>query len=461
MHFIASKDKAQGDHVKLDKSKQTKIITVDKPSSMKKADSFKPSLGKRPSIKYSANILENINFEAIGIEERRKTLLAARNSLEIIKETLTKTGIKKYDDDDGDQVCNSCSIENEEIVEIVSEQRIPSITESMNVKAQYWDADAGTRDPLLKQKKQSFERKTSAPGTIKHKLSHDSASKNTEPVVSNEPVKLPPSKDSLVYQKESVINKTMATTDSKLSLVRDSLEILQERKKSLEKVEKPKFNPKKLEASKKRNSKVSMARDSVEMLKGSMKSFDTLKESHSKQSSRLSMHTDSLELLKRGSKASPTPESHKHEKVVSKESVEIVDGIINAEIGRQLSSVIKLDDDGSKVVKMSHIEVVEITEETKQPSVCFNPEAIILEDASLLSTDSPNRVYGSLQEAQLITVEIPQKIVPPDQVKIVGDMDAKEYLERDSEFTLHRVSSMLGIFRKHPSLIKMFTSGTK
>lgn len=69
-----------------------------------------------------------------------------------------------------------------------------------------------------------------------------------------------PSKDSLVYQRESFVHKTMATELSKLSLARDSVELIQERKKSIG--ENKPNNKRSLEQvlSKARESKISMAR---------------------------------------------------------------------------------------------------------------------------------------------------------------------------------------------------------
>lgn len=68
------------------------------------------------------------------------------------------------------------------------------------------------------------------------------------------------------------------------------------------------------------------------------------------------MHNDSLELIRKSSATNGGAQSVRSEKIASKESVEILDGLISAPT-KKPSSVIKLDDDGSKVVKMSHIEV--------------------------------------------------------------------------------------------------------
>lgn len=215
-------------------------------------------------------------------------------------------------------------------------------------------------------------------------------------------------RDSMIIHKESLMHKTMSMI-SKLSLVRDSVEILQERRAS--KIEENtvetdgKTPTRKPSVLKRRDSKLSMARDSLEMLKGSM---SALPQRAANAASKLSMHRDSLELIKssRSSKDIYTCTVPKSEKMSSKESVEVLDGIIgNAEAERQLSSVIKIDDDGSRMVKMSHIEVVEIEKEAQQSGVSFNPEAIVVEDEGLMVTGSPHQIYVAVEEKEKESVK--------------------------------------------------------
>lgn len=72
------------------------------------------------------------------------------------------------------------------------------------------------------------------------------------------------------------------------------------------------------------------------------------------------MHTDSLEILKKVSRTSATNgggQSVRSDKLPSKESVEILDGLISVP-EKHPSSITKVDEEmGSKAVRMSHIEV--------------------------------------------------------------------------------------------------------
>lgn len=41
------------------------------------------ALARRSSVKQGGNVLEEVDFSAVGKEERRKSILAAKNSLEL------------------------------------------------------------------------------------------------------------------------------------------------------------------------------------------------------------------------------------------------------------------------------------------------------------------------------------------------------------------------------------------
>lgn len=45
----------------------------------------------------------------------------------------------------------------------------------------------------------------------------------------------------------------------------------------------------------------------------------------------------------------------------------------------------------------------------------------------------------------------------PNQASVIGDRLATEHLQNQDEFTMKRVNSFISIFRKHPSLRKLFT----
>lgn len=49
----------------------------------------------------------------------------------------------------------------------------------------------------------------------------------------------------------------------------------------------------------------------------------------------------------------------------------------------------------------------------------------------------------------------------PNQAKIAGDRNAEEHLQTEDEFTLHRISSFIGLLKQNPSLARVFTSVSK
>ncbi|KAK4876241.1 hypothetical protein RN001_012663 [Aquatica leii] len=155
--------------------------------------------------------------------------------------------------------------------------------------------------------------------------------------------------------------------------------------------------------------------------------------------SKLSLSKDSLELLRSQSMISKR-------KVESKESIEIQDGIVGAHYGGETDS---------RVVKVSHIEMIPLDEKPKKPKVCTTSF-----DSGLIAADSPwlTYAYKAKPVENLDKLKVVQQ---PDVVKVVGDKKLKTHTETQQDFALHRAASMLGIFHKHPSLMKLFTPCTK
>lgn len=52
-------------------------------------------------------------------------------------------------------------------------------------------------------------------------------------------------------------------------------------------------------------------------------------------------------------------------------------------------------------------------------------------------------------------------LTKPNTIKIIGDQKLVVHLQKDKNFNLHRANSVLGILKKHSSLIGLFTSCTK
>ncbi|KAF5278480.1 hypothetical protein FQA39_LY05969 [Lamprigera yunnana] len=146
----------------------------------------------------------------------------------------------------------------------------------------------------------------------------------------------------------------------------------------------------------------------------------------------LSDSRDSLELLRLHSKLSK-------QKVESKESVEIKNGMgTHYEEGSGIRSVnisrITMDPMGRKQKKKLK----------KHPTTICS----VTEKDSLPSTEA-----GQSEE---VVVEKPKN--KRNVCRIVGNKKLKVHLEKQKHFTLHRAASLLGIFNKHPSLMKFFTS---
>lgn len=484
---------------------------------------------RKSSVKYSNEAL--IDYLAVGKEEQRKTLIGTRNSLELLEEKFNiepeqmrlEEGVQVNIEDEANirtvsDTSPSVSMMEETKENMVMATNLPRDSFQKHRKVMKMHNSTASEEQLSgisskfdNHRKVSIANKSVKPTpnqrlldmesfneSVMDQIIHDSlhapvSSKSSLTRCNANPSftesKLTLARDSMIIHKEMLVNKTTSMI-SKLSLVRDSLELLQERHGS--KVEgctiDTKSPARKTSIIKQKDSKISMARDSLEMLKGSMLA---LPQRVDRPSSKLSMHRNSLELVKslRASKDfyTSTPNTSKSDKMLSKESVEVLDGIIsNSEAEGKHSSVIKLDDDGSRVVKMSHFKVVEIEKGGQQSGVSFNPEAIVLEDEGLVETGSPDRIYNGSKKSDsksgkgkklfrpvkylfvkcALVVGKPKKkrdnfFKKPNQIKVIGDRKAKEHLQENEEFTLHRVNSLLSIFKKHPSLIKLFTTATQ
>lgn len=46
----------------------------------------------------------------------------------------------------------------------------------------------------------------------------------------------------------------------------------------------------------------------------------------------------------------------------------------------------------------------------------------------------------------------------PKVAKVLGDKKGREHCETESEFVLHRIDSFMGLMKKNPSLVKIFTA---
>ncbi|GLV44429.1 hypothetical protein CBL_10233 [Carabus blaptoides fortunei] len=143
-----------------------------------------------------------------------------------------------------------------------------------------------------------------------------------------------------------------------------------------------------------------------------------------RRTSKLEMAVDSLTLLR----------SKETIRIKSKES----------ELGSTNSDGTNSDDQ-LKTVKMSHFEVIPGKKRSSVVSFHFMPKII------------PN-------DDEFEDVEVPAKkklaselINKPNQASVVGDRLGIEHLQNQDEFTIKRVNSFITIFRKHPSLRKLFT----
>ncbi|KAF2895090.1 hypothetical protein ILUMI_11078, partial [Ignelater luminosus] len=191
--------------------------------------------------------------------------------------------------------------------------------------------------------------------------------------------------------------------------------------------------------------------------------------------SKLTMSRDSLEIIRSQSKLSGLGRPKKRS--FSKDSVEIKDGILGLHLqGPRLSPPkIRLDDDGSRTVKMSHIEILHLddhpvddvtydttlsNEEEEEKAAATNV-CTYYDTEGLLQPDSPWLIYQQKEPLEK-DVTSPSSsrenfLTKPNYAHIGGDQGATEHLQKDKEFTVHRASSFISIFKKHPSLMKIFT----
>lgn len=440
------------DQVKDDINNMLDNLNLEKPHTASNTD--KPKQCSKSSLRRESSLRttddEVIDFAAVGKEEKRKTILATRNSLDLLKEAFDKikTDVEKTEEEEQRNseleeiivgvVCEespTASVEESkkdslDVEELMSHHRDSLQKHRKSVKTYYPMSDTmvslteGFRPDNLRRVSISVAVKEPSvaieisgsfepsimnevmvnplPQIVSQRTSHASLSLKASPISSKKKLnvkvnktssftesKLTLARDSLLIHKESLMQKTSMM--SKLSLARDSLEVLQERRTSKADESNADLKQEQKIDNAPRESRLSMARDSVEMLKGSLL---LVPDPHAYTvSSKLSMHRDSLELIKasaRSSKDYPS-DANKNGKTMSKESIEVLDGIIsNSDSTRVHSSVIKLDDDGSRVVKMSHIEVVEIDE---QPSVSINLEPVVLGNVNSVVTGPPPEIY--------------------------------------------------------------------
>lgn len=159
--------------------------------------------------------------------------------------------------------------------------------------------------------------------------------------------RIQPSQSSLKKPREDAYGD-MNIESSKLSLTTDSLLLVQEKLSMRKEVNSHIDNNNLAECMSKKSSKVSVLRkDSLELVRDSFRCMQKSAIKESRETSRLSLARNSLEMIKQKNKKKAT-------KVCGRESMEF------GGIGRVVKSpTTKSEEDGSKAVKVSHIEVVQ------------------------------------------------------------------------------------------------------
>ncbi|XP_018333092.1 uncharacterized protein LOC112904709 [Agrilus planipennis] len=360
---------------------------------------FKMMTKNKASLKPSSKLqLGPINYLALHKESERDTLLiGAVNSLELLKKKLSAK-----------QPLGSDTYETKEDTEtetITSEQEQTQETDvpvETLILQRLSEEDNVSTIPFIPLKPESQARTDKQPSEkVKKRVS--------------------------VSQK-SVSNENVKPIETSVSVITDSLII---HRMSFSKKAYEHGKPTMMISSPKQTPMI--RDDSITMLK---------EEEELYEASKLNVAKDSLEIAR-------------------KQSSEVVDGIVSKALKSpkchlSQEQIIKVDldtadEDTKKAVKMSHIEVIKLPE--KKPSaVSFTTEPHIIETSSIQSSDSPLLIYGEERDDFLNK---------PNEVKVVGDKNAKEHLQRTSEFTFTRASSLLKMFDGRPDLIRMFTAGSK
>ncbi|KAB0794292.1 hypothetical protein PPYR_11131 [Photinus pyralis] len=175
------------------------------------------------------------------------------------------------------------------------------------------------------------------------------------------------------------------------------------------------------------NSECSLPRDDETSQVQETKHAD--KSKMSPKVSKLSVSKNSLELLRSQSMLSRSKPSE------SNESFEI-----------EIESDHDFSLNESKAVKVSHFEVLTLYDKPKKQ----DGNTV----KNLTATDSPWLTYGYK------TKDEPQEQRTESTNKIIGDRDLEVHTQAPEDFIQHRAKSMLTIFKKHPSLIRLFTACT-
>ncbi|KAJ8920277.1 hypothetical protein NQ315_011938 [Exocentrus adspersus] len=356
---------------------------------------------RRSSIKGLVDPLSNIDFKNIGTMEKKPALIAATNSLELIDKRGSIRHFKTAEK--GKSTKDEKLIEDSEKEVIKSGKRGSAGSEvsfklpQRRISHQYGSSENLGLQPLEMEVPQ-----------VKGDLVLEA-------------------RDSIVLRKSSLLRKSGEFTIHH----KDSFDIKLETKYDM----------------KRRPSKLTTARNSLELIRES-KSF-----------------TDAV--LPANQKTEPQPKT-KPSAVCAKCKCQLKGSYTKfPEIEETDNEKHSKRESTDKTIKMSHACEIIPVESNKETNVAINATPIVYETESPMFTTDLLGMYAGRKlnikrkKTKKVAASKDKFLTMPKTVKIIGDTTAKEHLQTTDEFTEQRIHSLIELIRDNPTLMHMFTAGTR
>ncbi|XP_050499125.1 uncharacterized protein LOC126879855 isoform X2 [Diabrotica virgifera virgifera] len=380
------------------------VEEVSNAISVEECESLKDRMDTKSSLKYTTPIINPVDHSQVGMVESNPLLLGTQSSLEMLA--------KKY----------NITLKQPDNITTIPEMK--DVAEDCDPQAieKFHRFSEKSRDTSVYIKSMESFRPNKESLTPKRTSTEDKTNQIAPPstVSGKIPVE---TRDSFILRQSY-----LAKVQPRFSLSpNDSIEIKKDSSRHT--------------LTKKKSSKLSLARDSVEMLRESR----TL----------LTQPTVCHVCHKRASKEREIIVRKCDICCKNKDSVEVLSGGV-------IPKIIKTEDkeNVASKIKVSHIEMIPVEEKGKH-EVPFKTKPPAVDD---LSYEKLNALYKQegRRKSKVNTKrkfeDKCKKLKMSPKAKIAGDLKGIEHLQTAEEFTADRMKSFITILSNHPNLIKMFTA---
>ncbi|XP_072380121.1 uncharacterized protein [Diabrotica undecimpunctata] len=379
------------------------VDDVSRVISVEECESLKDRIDTKSSLKYTTPIINPIDHSQVGKVETNPLLLGTQSSLEVFA--------KKY----------NIQLKQSDYFATIPETKEEEEAENPEAIEQFHRFSEKSRDTSVYIKSVESFRPTKGSLTPQ-RTSNEAKDKIALPTTISGKIPVE-TRDSFILRQTY-----LAKVQPRFSVSpNDSIEI-------------KKDSPRQT-LTKKKSSKLSLARDSVEMLRESR----TL----------LNQPTTCAACRKKEAKEKEIVGRKCDNCCKSKDSIEVLSGGV-------IPKIIKMDDkeNVASKIKVSHIEMIPVEDKVTH-EVPFKSKPHMVGDDSYEKLSALYKAQGkrkSKVNKKRKFEDKCKKLKLSPKARIAGDLKGIEHLQTVEEFTADRMKSFITILSNHPHLIKMFTA---